>query len=122
MSTPKNELYVITICKKLNEYISTINDNAPRKFRYSIIIKIDNECIELIKDIYLANNSKVNDPKRKEYQESAKVHLSMIDYIFLLGVKRQCYSSHQYEVMSKLNYDCLSYLNKWIMSDLNRNK
>lgn len=122
MSTQKSDLFVITAGKKLVEYISLINDNAPKKFRYSIITKVDNECIDLIKDLYSANNLNVKDQKRREHQESAKVHLSMIDFIFLMGVKRQCYTSHQYEVMSKFNFDCLSYLEKWMMSDLNRNK
>lgn len=120
MNKIKSELYVITATKRLVDYISLINENTPKKYRYSIINKIDKSCLELIECLYLANMYDLKNPKRKEKQEEAKVRLNLIEYIFHFGVKRQCYTSHQFEVMTKQLSDCNSYLEKWILSDSNR--
>ena len=39
MQKIKSDLYVITVCKRLIGYISIINENVPKKYRYSIINK-----------------------------------------------------------------------------------
>ena len=122
MAKTASELYVITLAKNLVDYIFSINENAPKKYRYSIVKMIDNECLDLIKKFYKANIYQVNNPKRREIQNEIIASLNSIDFIFYMGVKRQCYNSHQYQVLSKKLHDCLFYLNRWIMSDANRIK
>jgi hypothetical protein len=56
MSTPPSELKVITECKRLNEYVFHVTEKSPRKYRYSLVDRMDNLCLDVISLLYEAND------------------------------------------------------------------
>lgn len=55
----KNELYVITKCKDISKYVFTITDKSPKKYRYSVVTRLQNYTLEILELLYKANNTKI---------------------------------------------------------------
>ena len=116
----KSELMVITKSKKLLTYITTITEKSPVKFRYSFVTKMHNLGMEVIENLYYANNLDLNSNKRIEYQNIAKVKLKLLDYICESAKDVKCITMSQYSNITKEIYSCLSLLDGWISSDSKR--
>lgn len=91
MIKKKSDLIVITEVKNLATYIITITEKSPKKFRHTFINKMHNYVLEIIKNLYLANEVEVmagnkdNFLLRKEYQNKALTKLKLLDYISVLS-------------------------------------
>ena len=55
----KNELFVITKCKDISKYVFTIIDKSPKKYRYSVVTRLQNYTLEILELLYKANNTKI---------------------------------------------------------------
>lgn len=115
----KNDLFVITKTKDLAKYIITVTEKSPKKFRFTLVARLQNYILDIIENLYLANAEKLCDDRRN-YQEKAKTLLSMLDYFAGLASEHDCILFKQYEQISKQQAECLLYLNKWIASDKKR--
>lgn len=51
----ERELFVITKAKDLGNYIYTITDKSPKKFRFTLVSKLQNLSIDVIENLYRAN-------------------------------------------------------------------
>lgn len=116
----KSELMVITKSKKLLTYITTITEKSPVKFRYSFVTKMHNIGMEVIENLYYANNLDLYNLKRKEYQDIAKVKLKLLDYICESAKDVKCITMSQYSNICKEIYSTISLLDGWINSDNER--
>jgi len=116
-----SELYVLTASKRLVSYLVDIAEKSPKKFRYTHIAKIHEYAYNLIDNLTRANETKVGNPKRREYQNESIHIIKMINYLSNLGKEMKCYTSHQTEHLSSLLADCYNALIKWIESDDKRN-
>lgn len=120
MPIPRSELYVITMAKKMTEYIFLIEEKSPKKFRGSLISKMDNACLDLIELLYESNSIRVGDETRLIKQKQCQIKLRMISFISEAGQKHGCYTFHQYETICKYLSDCNTYLLSWMKSDRDR--
>ncbi len=111
----KNELFVMTKTKDLAKYIITITEKSPKKFRFTLIVRLQNYILDAIETIYLANMEK-DISRRLELQYKAKGLLSMLDYFAQLAFEQECILFKQYEQISKMQAESLYYLGKWIAS------
>lgn len=68
MSTPRSEMYVITVTKDMVDYILTISEKSPKKFRYSLLTKMHTACFEAMEYLYEANIEKLGSEQRRYYQ------------------------------------------------------
>lgn len=115
----KNDLFVMTKAKDLANYIITVTEKSPKKFRFTLVVRLQNYILDVIEALYLANSE--NDiPKRIKLQDRAKTLLSMLDYFAQIAYEQQCILQKQYEYISKLQAECLLYLGKWRASTLKR--
>lgn len=113
----KNELYVMTICKDLSKYVITVTEGAPKKFRFTLVQRLQNYTLDIIENIHYANSYNVRDDLRIKHQLEAKRKLSVLDYYAGLSYEVQCIKFKHYEEISKQIANALMYLNKWIASD-----
>jgi len=116
-----SELYVITAAKRLVSYLVDIAEKSPKKFRYTHLVKVHDLAYTLIDNLVRANELKIDDLKRKEYQKESLHDLKMIGYLSSLGREMKCYTAHQVEHVSVLLTDCYNALIKWVVSDDRRN-
>ena len=111
----KSELFVLTKAKDLSKYIFTITEKSPKKFRFSLVVRLQNLILEVLEKIYLANSEK-DLQKRLNIQSDAKTTLAMLDYFAGLAYEIECILFKQYEQISKQQAECLLYLKKWMAS------
>ncbi len=111
----KNDLFVMTKAKDLAKYIITVTEKSPKKFRFTLVVRLQNYILDAIENIYLANAER-DVARRLNYQNKAKTLLSMLDYFAGIAVEQECILFKQYEQISKLQAECLLYLGKWMAS------
>lgn len=112
----KNELFVMTLVKELSKYIIIVTEGAPKKFRYTLVKRMQNYSLDIIENVHIANSYLPEDIRRKEHQERAKRILQVLDYFANLAYEVECIKFKQYEEISKKIASSLLYLNKWINS------
>lgn len=108
----KSELFVFTRAKELAKYIITVTEKSPKKFRFTLVVRLQNYILDAIEYIYLANNER-DIKQRLALQDKAKTMLMMLDYFAQIAYEEECILFKQYEQISKQQAECLSYLAKW---------
>ena len=105
----------MTITKDLAKYIITVTEKSPKKFRFTLVVRLQNYILDAIEYIYLANSALTGN-ERLALQKKARTTLSMLDYFAGLAYEQECILAKQYEQISKQIAECLLYLGKWIGS------
>ncbi len=125
----ESELLVIVKAKDLGNYIFTITDKSPKKFRFSLISRLQNLALSIIENLYRANMVFVKDSKaadkieaRKKYQREAYVDLKLLSYIALMAKEQGGILAKQYEQISIQSTEVIRLLLAWSRSDQNRYK
>ena len=111
----KSELFVMTKVKDLAKYVINITEKSPKMFRFTLVVRLQNYCLDIIENVYFANLQK-DISTRLNFQAKAKELLSMLDYMSGLAYEQKCILFKQYEQISKQIAECLLYLNKWTAS------
>ena len=119
MATKKSELYVITKAKELAKYVITVTEKSPKKFRFTLVARIQNFCLDAIEEVYTANSLPLED-ERLLHQKKAGEAFDKIGYFSMLALEVQCILPAQFENISKLQAECSLFLGKWIASDKKR--
>ena len=109
----KNNLFVITKTKDLAKYIITITEKSPKKFRFTLVVRLQNYVPDAMEEEYLANASTERE-ERLKHQKNAKTRLSMLDYFSGIAYEQECILPKQYEQISKQVAEAILYLNKWM--------
>ena len=113
--TPRDkEMAVFTAAKKLSEYIFVITEKSPKKFRWSIITRLQNASIDVIENLYRANFEKGE--ARIPYQKSALVSLNLVDFFAETARSKNAINLHQTAVIAKQIVECKKLLNGWVRS------
>lgn len=113
----KHQLYVMTKAKDLAKYIITITEKSPKKYRYTLVARLQNYVLDVLECLHLANSHIKGSTPRINLQEDAKRKLALLDYFAQLAMEQGCILFKQYEQISKLQAEALMYLNKWSASD-----
>jgi len=50
----KNDLFVITKAKDLAKYILTVTEKSPKKFRFTLVVRLQNYILDALESLYLA--------------------------------------------------------------------
>ncbi len=109
----------MTKAKDLAKYIITVTEKSPKKFRFTLVVRLQNYILDAIENLYFANSLPLG-KQRKIHQEQAKTLFAMLDYFAGLAYEQECILFKQYEQISKQQAECLLYLNKWMASDSRR--
>ena len=124
----QSELKVITAAKMLASYVMTITQKSPKQFRFSLVAKMQGYVLDVVENLYKANEVYVNGPSdnanqalRLRYQREAMSNLKLLNYISQLSMEQECIQMKQFEQISKQSLDCQNMLGAWMNSDRRRN-
>lgn len=115
----KSDLYVVTKAKDLAKYVLTVTEKSPVKFRFTLVVRLQNYILDVLEHLYLSNSLPLGKERQAE-QEKAKTKLAMLDYFAGLAAEQKCILFKQYEQIALQQAECLLYLNKWVASDKKR--
>lgn len=109
------EMAVFTHAKKLSEYIFVITEKSPKKYRWSIINRLQNASVELVENLYRANFER-DDAVRVSFQKAAAVSIKLIDFYAETARKKQAITVRQTGVLAKHIAETEKLLNGWVRS------
>ena len=109
------EMAVFTHAKKLSEYVFVITEKSPKKFRWSIISRLQNESVAVIENLYHANFER-EAADRLNYQKRAAVSLKLLDFYAETARKKQAITIRQTGVLAQYISETGKLLNGWIKS------
>ena len=126
----QGDLSVITKAKEVCSYILTITDKSPKRFRFTLVSRLQNYSLTIIEklilanEIYVCNNRQEVDEnalsERRRLQKSAMTHIKLLAYIAQVSMEQQCILPKQYEQITKKLYNCQNLLGAWVKSDAKR--
>ena len=111
------EMAVFTHAKKLAEYIFVITEKSPKKFRWSIITRLQNASVDVVENLYRANFERGEE--RIAYQKSALVSLNLVDFFADTARSKQAISLRQTGIIAKQISECKKLLNGWVRATKN---
>ncbi|MCM1160555.1 MAG: four helix bundle protein [Roseburia sp.] len=99
----ENELGIMIKCRKLIEYIFTVTEKSPKKFRFTITSKLQNEALSVMENLIRANEIFIKDKsqvekykKRLNYQEEAMINMKVLSYMAMIAREQECILPKQY--------------------------
>ena len=101
-NTKKSDLYVVTKVKELTKYVITVTEKSPKKFRFTLVTRLQNYCLDALEHIVRANMLKVENPERLELQTEAGRKLKLLGYFAMICMETGCILPNQFENISKL--------------------
>ena len=122
MATKKSDLYVITKAKELSKYVITVTEKSPKKYRFTLVVRLQNYSLDVIENLLMANMLPLGDERRARHQAEAGRLLELLGYFAMICMETTCILPKQFENISKLQAECLLFLGKWVSSDKKRNK
>lgn len=130
MAQQKSELTVITKAKDLCNYILTVTDKSPKKFRFTLTSRLQNYSLTIVELLLSANEVRVTDragrridarlEERRSYQQEAFTSMKMLSFLAQVAVEQKSILPKQYEQITKKLYDCQNLLGAWVKSDNKR--
>ena len=122
----KTELSVITKSKELCNYILTVTEKSPKRFRFTLTGKIQNYALNVIEMLIKANEIYVYETNRTlnmqlvqervHMQREAMTNLKLLSYMVQVAMEQQCILPKQYEQITRKVYDCQNLLGAWMKS------
>ena len=96
----QGDLSVITKAKEVCSYILTITDKSPKRFRFTLVSRLQNYSLTIIEklilanEIYVCNNRQEVDEnalsERRRLQKSEMTHIKLLAYIAQVSMEQQC--------------------------------
>jgi len=90
-----------------------VTQKSPKHFRFTFITRLQNLSLNVIENIYRANDilfggkhGTEHYAERLEYQRKALTDIRVLAYFAFLSMEQQCILPKQYEQISKLSTDC----------------
>lgn len=122
----QSELIVIVKAKELASYVMTITEKSPKRFRFTLVSRMQNYSLDIIEELYLANEIFLKDVETAEarvrHQRKAQTSCRLLSYVAQLSMEQKCILPKQYEQISKRIYDVQNMLGAWMISDRRRTK
>lgn len=126
MAAVQSELSVITKAKDLCSYVMTVTDKSPKRFRFTLVAKLQGYALNIIESLYRANEvyvrrgDAIKAERRLEYQHQALTEIKLLSYMARLALEQGCILPKQYEQITKKASDCQNMAGAWINSDRKR--
>ena len=126
MAAIQSELTVIVKAKDLCSYVLTATDKSPKRFRFTLVAKLQSYALNTIENLCRANEVYVKPSnaaaveRRLAYQRQALTELNLLGYLAQLSMEQTCITAKQYEQITRRIYDCKNLLGAWIKSDQKR--
>jgi len=122
-----SDLAVIMKAKDLCKYVMTVTQKSPKHYRFTFTTRLQNLCMDVISDLYLANetfvggdNAREQYAKRMDYQRAAMTKLRLLTYLAEVAVEQKAILPRQYQQISMQATTVMNLLGGWLKSDRNR--
>lgn len=123
----ESELEIMIKSRKLIEYIFTITEKSPKKFRFTIVSHLQNEALKIIENLIRANEIYIKDKtqtedyrRRLRYQQEAMVDIKLLGYMAMIAREQECILPKQQEQIALQLSECRKMLWAWMLSDKKR--
>ena len=123
----EEELTVITRAKELCLYILSVTDKSPKKFRFTLVSRLQNHALDIIELLYMANYIPLNrdtkeseQKEREDYQRKAMARCRILAYLSMIARESQCITVKQHQVISDKIVETQRLLYAWNISDKKR--
>lgn len=123
----KKELIVVMKAKDLCRYVMTVTQKSPKQYRFTFTSKLQNLSMEIIEDIYLANdifvqgaNAKELAKRRLDLQHQAMTKVRLLSFIAQLALEQKAILPKQYKQIAMQSAEILNLLGGWVNSDRRR--
>ena len=130
MTAQQTELSVIVKAKDLASYLFAATQKSPKHFRFSLVGRIHNVSLEIIGELYRANDTwvdardeqtnKTRLQTRLDHQHNALTCLKELDYLLTLSREMGALLPKQQEHAAFLLSETQNMLGAWINSDRRR--
>lgn len=122
-----SELFVITKAKELCNYIFEITEKSPKKYRFTLISRMQNLALNTLEYLYRANDVYVGSGgrainERSEWQQKVITELRLLDYMAMLSADCNCILMRQYEQIAKRCTEVLALTVQWKKRNLIQTK
>lgn len=104
----------------------TVTDKSPKRFRFTLVSRMQNYALGVIENLYRANEVFVSRgdrdkaAQRLNYQQQALTEVKLLGYVSQLAMEQGCILQKQYEQITKRLAECQKLLGAWINSDRKR--
>lgn len=121
-----SELAVITKAKDLCNYVLTVTDKSPKKYRFTLVIRLQNYSLDALENVITANEVFIKETgtseaeKRLELQAKAMTDLKMLGFLSELAMEKQCILPKQFEQITGKISETQRLLAGWMNSDRKR--
>jgi len=122
-----NELEVVTKAKELCRYVVQATDKSPRRFRFTFVSRMQNQALDIVEYLFLANEVFVGagarpeaHDRRLDLQHRAMTTAKLLAYVALLAREQACITPKQYEMIAELTTSCRKMTGAWVTSDRKR--
>lgn len=114
------ELFVITKAKELLNYVLVVTDKSPKKFRFTLVSRLQNLSLNVMEALIRANDTYIGDHAdkhwleiRQEWQQRAITDLKILGYVAMIAMEQKCILPKQYERIAKLSSETLALTIRW---------
>lgn len=122
-----SELVVIVRAKELCGYVLTVTDKSPKKFRFTLVSRLQNYALDAVESLYKANLVRVRGredaarmEERRELQRQAYVCVQTPAYLAQISREQGCILARQYEQISTRVVEVTRLLVAWAKADQRR--
>ena len=94
MARAQSELQVITFAKNLCSYVMTITQKSPKQFRFSLIGRIQGYVLDIVEELYYANDiyvthaSRAGWAQRQTHQRKAMATLKLLSWVAQVSMEQ----------------------------------
>ena len=67
-----SELMVITKAKDIVAYVILISENAPKKYHFTLISKMQNTALDILENLILTNEARIGTSERYDHQKQIR--------------------------------------------------
>lgn len=120
------ELSVITKAKDLCDYVLTVTDKSPKKYRFTLVNRLQNYSLDALEAIIAANDVLIKEDglseakRRRELQQKAMTSLKTLGFMSEIAMRKQCILPKQYEQITGKISETQRLLTGWMNSDKKR--
>ncbi len=121
------ELQVILKTKNLCSLIFKATANSPKKFRFSLVSRLQNYSLSALENLYhsneifMKNSSKTALEKRISLQRKAFSQLNILTFFIQLSYEQKCILKKEYLSITNQIFECKKLINAWIRSERRKN-
>lgn len=123
------ELSVITRAKECCLYVLSVTDRSPKKFRFTLVSKMQMYVLDVVENLYMANCIRIeygicpeNVQIRRKYQDQAMTKCRLLSYITMIARESGCITAKQHSIISDKTIEIQRMLYSWQQSDEKRVK